>query len=325
MNQPDEHGEDPNEKSDFQQSMARFQRLAERASSLAELREEIESQGPKSVGELSFMSSVLVQATLPHSDPGDVEAWGRTNGDLSLYIQPGVEKTEDGTYRGLGYPYGSYPRLILIWISSQVAKHGRRRLDLGGSLSGFMEDLGLQVTGGDHGTVGRFREQMRRLFGAKIGMIWERPGREKRRAAVVADELDLWWDPKDPSQKTLWESSVRLSKPFFEAIRKRPVPADKRILREIKQSSLAVDLYLWTTYRVAAIEEPLILSWQQVHDQMGADYSQVKHFAAEAREHLEEISLIWKDLRYETPRGRLKLYPSRPSVPGDIDSGDVEN
>lgn len=54
-----------------------------------------------------------------------------------------------------------------------------------------MEDLGLQVTGGDHGTVGRFREQMRRL----------------------------------------------LSQPFFEAIRKRPVPADKRILRGIKQST----------------------------------------------------------------------------------------
>jgi len=51
------------------------------------------------------------------------------------------------------------------------------------------EDLGLQVTGGDHETVGRFREQMRRLFGAKIGMSWERPGREKRRAAVVADAL----------------------------------------------------------------------------------------------------------------------------------------
>ena len=67
------------------------------------------------------------------------------------------------------------------------------------------------MTGGDHGTVGQFREQMRRLSGVKIGMIWERPGREKRQAAVVADELDLWWDPKDPNQTTLWESSVRLS------------------------------------------------------------------------------------------------------------------
>ena len=320
MSKPHENDQDPSEPSNFQQRMARFQRLAERASSLAELREKIESQDPKSADEISFMSSVLVQATLPHSDPGDLEAWGRTNGDLSLYIRPGVEKAEDGTYRSLGYPYGSYPRLILIWVNTQVAKHGRRRLDLGESLSGFMEDLGLQVTGGDHGTVGRFREQMRRLFSARIGMIWNRPGREKRQSAVVADEVNLWWDPKDPEQKTLWKSSVQLSNPFYEAIRKRPVPADTRVLREIKQSSLAVDLYLWTTYRAACIDKPLTLSWQQVHDQMGADYSQVKHFAAEARKHLQEISMIWTDLQYETLRGRLKLYPSPPSVPADVEN-----
>jgi len=320
MNQPNENEEDPSGKSGFQRGMARFERLAERASSLAELKEEIESQDPKSANELSFMSSVLVQATLPHSDPGTPEAWGRTNGALTLYIRSGVERLEDGSYRKIGYPYGSYPRLILVWISTQVAKHGRRRLDLGESLSGFMEDLGLQVTGGDHGTVGRFREQMRRLFSAQIGLVWSRPGREKRQSSPFAEEVDLWWDPEDPDQKTLWKSSVQLSQPFFEAIRKRPVPADKRILREIKQSSLAVDLYLWATYRVACIEEPLILSWQQVHDQMGADYNRIADFAKEARSHLQAISLIWKDLRYKTPRGRLKLYPSRPSVPRDVES-----
>jgi hypothetical protein len=65
---------------------------------------------------------------------------------------------------------------------------------------------------------------------------------------------------------------------------------------------------------VACIEEPLVLSWQQVHDQMGADYSRVADFARKARERLQEISLIWQDLEYETPRGRLKLYPSPPSV-----------
>ena len=77
----------------------------------------------------------------------------------------------------------NFASLVSLWESAC------RQLDLGESLSGFMEDLGLQMTGGDHGTVGRFREQMRRLFGAKIGMIWKRPGREKRRAALVADAL----------------------------------------------------------------------------------------------------------------------------------------
>jgi hypothetical protein len=114
--------------------------------------------------------------------------------------------------------------------------------------------------------------------------------------------------------------AVQLSEPFYEAIRKRPVPADTRILREIKQSSLAVDLYLWTTYRAACIDESLTLSWQQVHDQMGADYSRVADFARKARKHLQKISMIWTDLQYETPRGRLKLYPSLPSVNRLVDN-----
>lgn len=296
-----------------------FEARERRAKELIEARKEVQSESPRSADELTFMSSILVQATLPHSDPGDVEAWGRSNGMAHLYIQPGVEKGETGEYQKIGLPYGSYPRLLLVWMTSEVARTGRRRLHLGESLSGFMKDLGLQVTGGEHGTIGRFQEQMRRLFAAKIGMIWEEPGHEKRRAALVADELDLWWDPAEPDQKTLWESSVRLSQPFFEALRDRPVPADRRILRRIKQSSLAIDLYLWLTYRVTRLDEPLTLSWQQVHDQMGADYSQVKHFAAEAREHLKEIAVIWENLQYETPRGRLRVYPSPPSVPKNVD------
>jgi hypothetical protein len=88
-------------------------------------------------------------------------------------------------------------------------------------------------------------------------------------------------------------------------------------LREIKDSALAIDLYFWTTYKAAIINEPVALSWQQVHDQLGADYENVSGFAREARKHLQEISLIWTDLQYDTPRGRLKLFPSRPSVPVD--------
>jgi len=314
MSQPDENREDPSETSDFQQSMARFQRRASRAADLVDLKEKIEEQDAQSAGEILFMASPLVQVTLPHSDPGDVDIWDRQNGDLLLYIRGGVKQSEDGGGEPLGLPYGVYPRLIMSWICTQVARHGRRRLDLGESLQSYMRDLGVTPSGGKQGTTRRFREQMRRLFAAQIGFIWTREGHEKRRAAMVAEQIDLWWDPKNPNQTTLWDSSVKLSKPFAEAVKKAPVPADKRVLRGIKDSALAIDLYFWTTYRTSYIEKPLTLSWEQVHDQMGANYSQTKHFAAEARKHLEEISLIWNDLNYETPRGRLRLYPSRPSV-----------
>ena len=37
--------------------------------------------------EAAYMARQLVQCTLPHSNPGDVPAWGRTNGSLTLGIR----------------------------------------------------------------------------------------------------------------------------------------------------------------------------------------------------------------------------------------------
>jgi hypothetical protein len=40
----------------------------------------------------AFMARQLVQVTLPHRDPGKVEAWQRTNGNLTLVIRPGWDR-----------------------------------------------------------------------------------------------------------------------------------------------------------------------------------------------------------------------------------------
>ena len=93
--------------------------------------------------ELAFMARMLVQATLPHSDPGAVSEFGRTNGSFRLVIQPGA---------GLGIPYGSYPRLVLAWLTTEAVRTKSRRLVLGDSLSAFMGEIGLVPTGGRWGT-----------------------------------------------------------------------------------------------------------------------------------------------------------------------------
>jgi hypothetical protein len=58
----------------------------------------------------------------------------------------------------LGYPYGSYPRLMLAWIGKEImAKKKRgeftgtvedRRISLGNSLSEFMYNLGIPMATG---------------------------------------------------------------------------------------------------------------------------------------------------------------------------------
>jgi hypothetical protein len=52
----------------------------------------------------------LVQCLLPHKNPGNVPAWQRTNGDLTLIIQAGWNPDKQKSY---GLPYGTVSRLLL--------------------------------------------------------------------------------------------------------------------------------------------------------------------------------------------------------------------
>ena len=56
--------------------------------------------------DLTYMARELVQCTLPHSDPGEVPFWKRTNGNLTLSI---VSDYDPQTGELVGYPFGSIP------------------------------------------------------------------------------------------------------------------------------------------------------------------------------------------------------------------------
>lgn len=259
-------------------------------------------------GELAFTARMMVLATLPHSDPGDVREWGRRNGDFSLGIQAGWEK---------GLPYGSYPRLVLAWLCTEAVRTRKREVVLGDSLRAFMAGLGLSATGGRNGTIPALREQMIRLFSARVSAVYspdDGSGRWAFHSVEVAKDAALWWDENRPDQAGLWQSTVTLGERLFEEILAAPVPIDARILREIKQSSLALDLYCWLTYRVSYLREPVGITWKSLHSQLGADYADQKDFAKKVRRELKRIGLLWPELNYSTPRGRLVLSPSEPSV-----------
>jgi hypothetical protein len=269
---------------------------------------QVQSVPAVEAGELAFTARMMVLATLPHSDPGDVPSWKRRNGDFVLGIQAGLDR---------GIPYGSYPRLVLAWLCTEAVQTRRREVVLGDSLRGFMAGLGLTVSGGKRGTVTGLREQMMRLFAARVSAVYSpQDGKGWGFESVeVAKRAALWWDDQKPDQAGLWKSTVTLGERLFEEILAAPVPVDARILREIKGSPLALDLYMWLTYRVSYLVEPVGISWSQLHSQLGAEYADPKNFARKVRGELKRIRTLWPGLNYATPRGRLVLHPSEPSVP----------
>lgn len=266
--------------------------------------------------EAAFIARQLVQATLPHRDPGDIPAWFRSNGTLTLTIQSGYKDK-----KAIGYPYGTIPRLLLFWITTEALRTKNPRLELGKDFAFFMRALGLNPSrGGKRSDATRLKEQMARLFNAKISFEqnYEQDGK-KGHAWMnmdVAPEGMLWWDEetnKDASQ----ESWIQLGEKFFAAIINSPVPVDTRALKTLKNSPLALDLYAWVTYtayRTQQSGQARSISWQSLHSQFGSDYHDIKDFKKYAKKALRKIQSVYPELGIEYIRGGVMVLPCNPAV-----------
>lgn len=290
---------------------------------LAALAATIDQESAQDAGSLAYQARLFAQTSLPCSDPGDVAAWGRNNGGVSIVIQPGMyreERTQE--LRSVGYPYGNIPRLLLAWMSTEAVRTKSRTLYLGESVSEFMRELGLIPSGGPHGTRQRLHKQLRRLLLARIVCIVDRSSIGFEGAAVfgVADGYWLWWDPKEPNteQEQLLQSTISLSEAFFEQVTTRPVPIDMRVLKRIKGSALAIDIYTWLTYRLSYLQRPVRVSWAQLRGQFGTNFADTRFGHAGFRRKFEaqlgNVLELYRDANVQTSHEGLVLLPSRPHV-----------
>lgn len=263
--------------------------------------------------ELAFMSRCFVQATLPHSDPGDVSVWGRRNGEYTLTIQPKIVLGKDLEPINYGVPYGSIPRVLLAWLCGEVVRTGSREIILGGSLSEFLEKLGYGVRGGARGDITRVKEQALRLFSSRLSLTYAGDGMLAFEDALLADRGVYFWEPREAAlgKKTFWDSQLRLSEAFYNSVRQAPIPLDWRIVRALKQSPMALDLYMWLTHRNFHLEKAISISWKALHAQFGSEYTRLIDFRVKVRACLRKIQAVWPSLKIDaTSSERLTLSPS---------------
>lgn len=270
----------------------------------------VEAQEAKTI---AFSARAMVLATLPYQDPGEVPSFGRENGGYRLSIQPGWD---DKRKVSLGYPYGTIPRLLLAWITTEAAYTKSRTLELGENLTDFMRQLGLRPTGGHFGSITRLRSQMMRLFGARISCSYHGKDGFSMKHVNVAADAELWWDPLQPDNTERWHSGyILLGYEFFQEIIDRPVPLDLRVMQAIKQSPLALDIYAWLTYRMSYLKKQTLIPWASLALQFGSDYTRLRAFKENFLEQLAAVKMLYHHARFSTEsEGGLTLYPSRPQV-----------
>ena len=257
--------------------------------------------------ERGFMARTMALCSLPRTNPGNRKEYKRVNGPFTLYMVAGG---------GNKLPFGNLPRLILAWVSTEAVRTQSRVLVLGKSLSEFMRTLDIYSSSGRKHT--RLRNQMKRLFGCTVTMIYEDENVDATVNAVIADSTVFWWNK--PDQPSLWESKIELGEKFYNEIVNHPVPIEMNTLTALKRSTLGLDLYLWMVYRTFTLRAPLRLTWRLLYCQFGAhpdkasDNNTVQHFRYKVLRELKKIKMAWSGLNYSTARGVLILHPSTPAI-----------
>ena len=270
----------------------------------------IEAQEAQEAGAVGFMARALTQATMPHRKSLD-PIFSRKNGSFSLAML---------AHPDVGLPYGSIPRLLMSWLTTEAVRTKSPVLELGPSLSAFMDQLDLVPTGGRWGTITRLKNQIERLFSCMVSCRYndETEGKSGGAGFAIAKEYRLWWNPKNPAQLPLWKSTVTLSTDFFEEVVERPVPVDIRALKALKRSPLALDIYCWLTYRLSYLHKPTEVPWPTLQMQFGADYARNTHglrnFKMKFLHQLRAVHVIYPEANVEEGEKSLLLKPSKPHV-----------
>jgi hypothetical protein len=266
--------------------------------------------------ELGFMARPLIQATLPHSKtPGT--NYFRQNGNVVLEVR------SSPIY---GLPYGTIPRILLIWMTSEACKKKSRDLELGKTLTEFLRRLDFPVTGGARGYLTALKKQMDALFTSTFHIRYDVSGSKQHGLAheniVPVIHYICWDSPKSASedQMNLFRNEITLSKEFYQDIIKQPVPVDMRAIKMLRKSPLAIDVYEWLTLKNYSARRPVGIPWEALQLQFGASYPNTprgrRNFKMKFLMALASVGQVYPDANKLQPEtDHLLFIPGRPHIP----------
>ncbi len=262
-----------------------------------------ENDTVQEAGMLGYQARILVQCSLPYRRQL-VNEWTRHNGQMVLTLW---------APKHIGLPYGAYPRLLLTWVTTEAVRTQSRHIDMSDSLNAFMAKLGI-ASNANGEKRRRFKDQTRRLFNTTITStatdvtqsITEDMGFR------LAAHVKLWWTPWHSAADS---SEITLTEEFFHAITDRPVPMDLRVLKVLKSSALALDIYSWLVYRLSYLKKPTTIPWTVLQTQFGNNYAHTKGgrymFKKDFQEQLGAVLQLYSTAHVIADSQGVTLQPSR--------------
>jgi len=275
-----------------------------------------EIMGDRDPQDLAFLHTVLAQAFLPYRDP-KTRDYLRESGRASMVVSAGYlldPITRKPVLQGI--PYGTKPRLLLIHLCTEAMRTRSPVIPIADSMSAFMRELGLKVTGGKKGTIRTFQDQLHRLAAARVQLMFD--GGDVATTLnpdSLVKRFDVWF-PNDARQRVLWPSEVHLSDTFFESLQTHAQPLDPRAIRSLQHNGRALDTYVWLANRLPRVKAANgdRVSWAALQGQFGADHKDAKGWRRLFKQALRQAVTVYPDAKVEQVDGGLLLKRSAPPI-----------
>ena len=253
---------------------------------------------------LSYTHPGFALTCLPHKRLDPEQIWRREAANVTLTIEP----TEvDGARHGV--PYGSRARLILIYLQTEAVRNRARTVELGPSMHAWLRRMGIPRGGKSYRDV---MEQARRIEGALLSFTWrDATNRLSWRDTIIRGRFRPI-DDTEYRQARLFVDTVELSETFFEALMRHPAPISEAALRLIANKSMVIDIYLWLSYRLHALEKSVPIHYHALQKQFGFGYARHRAFVENFILTLKEALAVYPEARVGIVDTGVILHPSPP-------------
>ena len=272
---------------------------------------------PQRPAQISYYSPILIQCTLPHSDP-KASAWKKVSGPYTLIVNSGLDKD----LQPYGVPYGSLPRLVLGYIQTQIIKTGECKISFDAHFRGFLKEIGYTANF-NRRHAKSIVNQLNRLVRASFSWDCSDSRHMEGGSAAVSYKFELWFDEENPDQISIFDSYIIVTTEFRDAVLRSPVPMRTDILKALRKSPLALDVYMWVSYRLftmkASGDEELSLSYAMLQQQFGTGTAEENYrkFRQQLKRAFAQVAQYWQEpgsekqrLNFDLNETRLVLYRS---------------
>jgi hypothetical protein len=282
--------------------------VPERQRPLVDIAAEVMADESQRIG-ISYTGFCLT--SLPHKRLPNDQTWEKKGHRVTLWVEPGRMKSRDKVV-AYGVPYGARARMILLYLQTQAVRTGSREVALGRSMRDWMERMGVSV-GGE--TARSLREQAGRISACSLKFFWEdeERGADGWAAGRIVNS-GLRFHVKEDTQGSLWEERVVLDEIFWKALRDHPVPLLEAAIRELRDRSMSLDIYVWLAWRLHTLAKATPVSWPAICAQFGTGFRELRHFRPRFTEALAAAVAAYPEARVDVGAAGVTLHPSRPPV-----------